>query len=111
MDDERVVCQSVAAFLGEYGFEVECAHSLAEAREKLAAAHFCAAILDVVLPDGDGLSLLGSPAARPAVVISATPDEDRYHRLGVRHHLAKPLDLRDLADELARAIGAGRRAA
>lgn len=107
VDDEKVLCSTVAAFFADRGFEVECAHSLAEARERLAGAQFRAAILDVGLPDGDGLSLLGSAPADAAVVISATPDEARYRDLGVRRHLTKPVDLWDLERLVAAAAGGG----
>jgi len=96
VEDETLLGDALGAWFEACGFAVERAKSLAEARIQLAGAPFDATLLDVRLPDGDGLSLLESVRPTRTVVISATPDEDRYLRLGVLHHLPKPLELREL---------------
>ena len=110
VEDEPLFGDALGAWFEACGFEVARAKSLAEARTQLAGAPFHATLLDVRLPDGDGLSLLAS--ARPArtVVISATPDEGRYQELGVLHHLPKPVELRAL-ERLVRDIAAEANAA
>jgi DNA-binding response OmpR family regulator len=97
VEDERALAESLAQWFESRGFEVSGVRSLAAARSALASARFHACILDVGLPDGDGLSLLSAAPAEHAVVISAAPEPDRYERRGVRHHMAKPLDLCELA--------------
>ena len=93
VEDEPVLGDALGAWFAARGFEVSRAKSLAEARAELAGARFHATLLDVRLPDGDGLSLLASVQPTRTIVISATPDEGRYLRLGVLHHLAKPVEL------------------
>jgi DNA-binding response OmpR family regulator len=107
VEDEPVLCVSLAEFFADEGFVVACANSIAVARDHLAGAHFCAAILDVGLPDGDGLSLVPELGAGRAVVVSATPDEARYGACGVVHHVAKPVDLRALTRLVRAAAGIG----
>jgi DNA-binding response OmpR family regulator len=110
VEDEPVLGDALGAWFEACGFEVARAKSLAEARVQLAGAPFHATLLDVRLPDGDGLSLLTTARPNRTVVISATPDEDRYLRLGVVHHLPKPLELRTL-EHLVRHIAADANAA
>lgn len=105
VEDEPLLGEALGAWFRARGFEVERARSLAEARIQLAGAPFHATLLDVRLPDGDGLSLLASVRPTRTVVISATPDEDRYQQMGVLHHLPKPLELRQL-ERLVRDIAA-----
>jgi DNA-binding response OmpR family regulator len=101
VEDETLLRQSLAAYLERCGHTVAQAASLAEARCQLAANPFDALILDVGLPDGDGLELLHEAGVARALVVSARPDPARYELHGVRHHLAKPLDLLRVAERLA----------
>ena len=57
IDDDARLASMVAEYLGNSGFEVETAGSLAAGRELLAAKHYDALVLDLMLPDGDGLEL------------------------------------------------------
>ena len=97
-EDEELLREVLSSFFEARGFEVARARSLAEAERHLVAGSFDAAIVDVGLPDGDGLTLIARADPSRSVVISARPDERRYARFGVRHHLAKPLDLPELAE-------------
>jgi DNA-binding response OmpR family regulator len=95
-EDEGLLRNTLAAFLEGRGMRVERAASLAESQACLARAPVDLAILDVGLPDGDGLGLLGRLSPERVIVISARPEPARFERLGVRRHFAKPLDLVDL---------------
>lgn len=106
-EDERLLLDTLGGYLESLGFEVARAATLAEAHRHLDEADVDAAILDVGLPDGDGLSLLERAGSARSVVISAVPDEQRYARRGVRHALAKPIDLAELAQLLLRLLGRG----
>ena len=57
VDDDTRLASMVSEYLGRAGFEVETAGSLAAGRELLAANHYDALVLDLMLPDGDGLEL------------------------------------------------------
>ena len=98
-DEERLRCYLAMSLEGD-GVQVEQAGSLAEARSLLARLHFDAVVLDVGLPDGDGLTLLERAPAGRALVITANPDLERFARVGVQHHLTKPLDLPEFVREV-----------
>ncbi len=104
-EDEPLLREAIARFFDARGYAVEPAGSLAESLELFLAKGadcFDAAIVDVGLPDGDGLELLDRVPPDRVVVISANPLLERYARRAVRHHLAKPVDL----EALARAVDA-----
>lgn len=86
----------MARYFEGLGLQVTEAGSLGEAHRRLDAADFDAVVLDVGLPDGDGLTLLARTNARRSVVVTANPDPDRFEGCGVIRYLAKPLDLREL---------------
>lgn len=111
VDDETTLRGSLARYLEGCGVAVAQAGSLAEARSLLAGRAFDALIVDVGLPDGDGLDLLESAGARRALVISARPELARYARRGVLHHLPKPLDLHAVLERLTRICAAASAAA
>jgi len=96
VEDDSAFRHCVAVFCAGHGFEVSEAGTLDEASRQLDARDFDAVLLDMNLPDGDGLSLLPSVGVERSLVISATPDPERFARDGVRHHLAKPVDLEDV---------------
>ena len=96
VEDSASLALGFAAQLEEAGYDVALAATLAEAREALAATRFSAALLDLQLPDGDGLSLLEKRAAgSPAfVVITADGSLSRAiaaMRLGAFDFLVKPV--------------------
>ena len=93
VEDEAGLRGCLATYLEARGVEVAQAGSLAEAEWLLDRLTFDAVVLDVGLPDGDGLTLLERSPAERSLIISANPDPARFARCGVVHHLAKPLDL------------------
>jgi DNA-binding response OmpR family regulator len=105
VEDCAALRRTLARYLESLGAQVVPAGSLGEAREVLAEQPCDAAVLDVGLPDGDGLSLLALVAAPRCLVMSACPEASRYARLGVRHHLAKPFDLHELREWMDRIQG------
>lgn len=93
VEDEDVLRQSLASYLAGRGLAVALASNLADGRAALAGGAFDAVVLDVGLPDGDGLDLLERAGPGRALVVSGAPDPARYALRGVVHHLSKPLDL------------------
>jgi DNA-binding response OmpR family regulator len=101
-DDPRIASFVVRA-LGASGFDVRWVATAGEGLETLAAAGAAAAVLDLNLPDMDGLDLLrtirGSAAPvrdLPVVIVTARTDPaDRAtaEALGVRAYLRKPFPL------------------
>ncbi len=80
VDDEAPIRRFLRSALVAEGFEVEEAASVAEAKKLFSEARFDLAILDLGLPDGNGVSLIepvreaGAPAI---IVLSALDDEPR----------------------------------
>ncbi len=55
IDDDLRLTDMVGGYLRQNGFEVSTAPSLASGRDLLRQASFDALLLDLMLPDGDGL--------------------------------------------------------
>ena len=108
VDDEATLRQMVSDHLTRQGFAVTCAASCAAARQQLATTGPDAAILDIMLPDGDGFALLGElRRVRPElpVLFLSARDEDgaRLHGLGLGadDYITKPFLLQELSLRLA----------
>lgn len=110
VDDSLTVRMDLKEALEEAGFGIRLARSLSEARQALAEEPFNLLVLDVVLPDGDGLELLGeirsaeAMADLPVLLLSSEADvADRVRGLqrGADDYVGKPYDRRYLAERAA----------
>lgn len=101
IEDEPVLRKVLGDYYGSRGLHVACAESLEAAREHLAKQCFDVFLLDINLPDGDGLSLLGHGLVPPerTLAITSRPDPQRFERLGIRY-VPKPFDLSTLTRAL-----------
>jgi DNA-binding response OmpR family regulator len=117
IDDDHRLADMVSGYLLRNGFEVDTAGSLAAGRELLSRAAFDALVLDLMLPDGDGLDFtreLRSQARSrrlPLLMLTARGEPtDRVVglELGADDYLPKPFEPREL---LARIRALLRRAA
>ena len=117
VDDDSRLTGMLGDYLRNNGFEVETAASLAAARSRLQQGGFDALVLDLMLPDGDGLDftreLRSAPATRrlPLLMLTARGEPtDRIVGLeiGADDYLGKPFEPREL---LARVKALLRRAA
>ncbi len=96
VDDEPALQSMVREILEQDGYAAETAGTCAQALERFRAAAPDAVLLDVMLPDGDGFSLLGRLRAErdvPVLFLSAR-DEDaarlRGLGLGADDYITKP---------------------
>lgn len=105
IEDERAIARAVALRLETAGFVAECAGSAIEGLELAATGRFSAVLLDLRLPDLDGLEVLArlgaDPRTRalPVVVLSASLSDrtrDAALVLGASAALAKPFGSREL---------------
>lgn len=105
IDDDARLSAMVGDYLGQAGFEVTTAGSLAAGRERLAAEAFDALVLDLMLPDGDGLDLCrelrASPRTRALPLLMLTARGEPLDRivgleLGADDYLPKPFSLHEL---------------
>lgn len=106
VEDHESVRGLAAGHLQDRGFTVDQATDLSSARAAMAAAAYDALVVDLGLPDGDGLELLrgrGPDAEPPAVIVTARDGvSDRIQGLnaGADDYLVKPFDLQELEARL-----------
>ena len=105
VDDDTRLATMVGDYLGAAGFETEHAGSLAAGRERLAASSYDALVLDLMLPDGDGLDLCrelrANPRTRHLPLLMLTARGEPLDRivgleLGADDYIVKPYELREL---------------
>jgi two-component system KDP operon response regulator KdpE len=105
-DDELKILRALKLVLRPEGFEVLTAASVEEALDVVALSPVEAAIVDLVLPDGDGIDLcrrLREWSAMPIIVLSAVGQEDekvRALRAGADDYITKPFAPRELVARL-----------
>ena len=99
VEDDRALCDGIALALHNNEDRFTGCHSLAEARERLAAEKFDLAILDVNLEDGSGLELLQEvkrSAGIPVILLTANDLETDIVtglKLGADDYITKPFSL------------------
>jgi len=105
IDDDARLTRMVGDYLRTQGFEVDTAGTLAEGRMRLGSGSYDALVLDLMLPDGDGLDftreLRGNAATRrlPLMMLTARGEPtDRIVglELGADDYLPKPFEPREL---------------
>ncbi len=103
VDDERSIREPLAQYLGKQGFRVTQAADADSARTRLAAYAIDLAIVDIMMPGEDGLSLCRHIAATsdvPVILLTARAEEtDRIVGLemGADDYVVKPFSPRELA--------------
>ena len=105
IDDDARLTTMVADYLQANGFEVTSAGSLAAGRERLKQHSYDALLLDLMLPDGDGLDLTRELRADartrrlPLLMLTArgeSPDRIVGLEIGADDYLPKPFEPREL---------------
>jgi PAS domain S-box-containing protein len=111
VEDDPDVAQVVTLFLRSEGMRVDRVASIAAAKQAVERAAPALVLLDVGLPDGDGLDLLGwlreRPATKdmPAIILSGSArEEDPMGGALMVDWLQKPIDGAALATTLRRAL-------
>jgi two-component system KDP operon response regulator KdpE len=106
VDDELQILRALRVVLREAGFEVVGAQSAAEALDQAAVRPPQAAIVDLVLPDGDGIEVTRSLrewSEMPILVLSAIGEEEQKVRAleaGADDYITKPFGARELVARL-----------
>jgi two-component system KDP operon response regulator KdpE len=114
VDDEPQIIRALKVVLREAGFQAVPAETFSEALDLAAVRPPDAAIVDLVLPDGDGVELtrrLREWSAMPILVLSAVGEEEQKVmalEAGADDYITKPFGTREL---IARVQAALRRAA
>jgi len=107
VEDERKVGQFIERSLSEVAYSATWVRTRAAASDALAESAFDAIVLDLGLPDGDGLELLREWRAagfnEPVLILSARDalqDRVRGLNLGADDYLAKPFSFEELLARL-----------
>lgn len=111
IDDDQALCQLLGKMIRQLDYHATCAMTLAEGLKEVHSGIFDVVLLDVKMPDGDGLKFL--PEIRdiesaPEVIImtgAGHPDgAEMAIRNGAWDYLSKPLDFNTIKLHLDRAL-------
>lgn len=109
-DDEPQILRALKVIMRDAGFEAVGAETAREALDSAAVRHPDAAIVDLVLPDGDGVEVcaqLRSWSEMPILVLSAIGEEEQKVRAleaGADDYVTKPFGPRELVARLRAAM-------
>ena len=109
-DDELQIIRALKVILRDRGFEVLATATAKEALDTAAVENPDAAIIDLVLPDGNGVTVcaeLRSWTKMPILVLSAIGDEQEKVRAldaGADDYVTKPFGPRELIARLEAAL-------
>lgn len=117
IDDDVRLSQMLVQYLSEAGYAVTCAHTGKTGLQLAAQGHWALIILDLMLPDADGLDLCrtlrtGNTAAIPILMLTARGDAtDRIIGLemGADDYLPKPFEPRELRARIKAILRRGTR--
>jgi two-component system KDP operon response regulator KdpE len=109
-DDEPQILRALKVILREAGFEAVPAETAEEALDRAAVHPPDAAIIDLVLPDGDGVEVcrqIRGWSQMSIIVLSAVGEEDskvRALEAGADDYVTKPFGARELVARLEAAL-------
>jgi len=116
VDDEPAFRLSMSRYLSRSGFSVRDAGTLGAARSSLAADRYSGMLLDLKLPDGNGLDWIEEVRRTYAdlalVVITGCgeiPIAVEAMKRGADHFVTKPIEPSEVASFLRRALDGGKR--
>jgi two-component system KDP operon response regulator KdpE len=109
-DDEPQILRALKVVLRDAGYEVTAVATAKEALDAAAVRPPDAAIIDLVLPDGNGVEVceqLRTWSDMPIIVLSAIDDEEQKVRAleaGADDYVTKPFGPRELVARLSAAL-------
>lgn len=111
IEDERELAKSIVQYLRQESYVCEVAYTVKEANEKILLYEYDCILLDITLPDGNGLKILESLKKENkldgVLIISAKNSiEDRVKglNLGADDYLPKPFHLSELGARISSII-------
>lgn len=111
IDDEIGMCKTLNDILVDQGYRVEVAHSGSEGLAKASRRPPDLVILDLCLPDGDGLDLLARiqkvvPGSEVLIITAYGRERtlEEVHSRDILAYLEKPLDLERALELIRQAI-------
>lgn len=112
IEDDPATASAVARVVESLGHEVVCAHSLAEARAAVDVSVPALVLVDLGMPDGDGVGMVAELRQRGVedfIVISGAQTQERVVeslRAGVADFLVKPVKLSEIHRVVTRVVQA-----
>lgn len=115
VDDDASVCEFYEQSLKLLGYDVECATGAKKAKESLAERKPDVILMDIMMPEQDGISLTrelraGSGTSDvPIIVVSGLADAGTLNDallFGAVDYLVKPIDLDVLHAKIERTLAA-----
>jgi len=103
IEDDENLQTVVGQYLEDDGYKVITIGSFAEAVEKAAITDFHAILLDLVLPDGEGINLISKiriSNTTPIIVVSGkndTMEKIICLEMGADDYITKPFEMRELS--------------
>ncbi len=114
IDDDERLCAMLQQYLGDAGYRVASRHTIASGLQALKQEEFDALVLDLMLPDGDGLDAcrqLRTFSTIPVLMLTARGEAmDRILGLemGADDYLPKPFEPRELLARLKAILRRGK---
>lgn len=116
VDDEEEICDFLKSFFEDRQFEVETAHSGAQAVEKARTFSPHIVLLDIQMPEMDGMKALQiikrENSKIKVIMVTAVETQEKIEesmRLGADNYITKPLSLeyleKDVQEKLRNLIG------
>lgn len=103
IEDDQMIADGICRYMTRFEISIDMAHSLADANHALSCFDYEIIILDLNLPDGDGLQFLRkirSEMKDISVLILTARDHPRERVKGLNRgaddYLAKPFDMEEL---------------
>ena len=112
LEDDKTLATALARVVRSLGYEVAIADTIAKARRRIGERTPAIMLVDVNLPDGDGLEFMAELAesVRPNFVVITGDSSQQVAVKCIRARafdmLPKPIKLADLKDTVSRAIDA-----
>ena len=111
VDDEEEICDFLKGFFEERNFEVQVAHSGKDALERIEASQPDVCLLDIKMPDMDGIEALKRikrtyPKVKVIMVTAIETNEkiEEAIKLGADNYITKPLSLEYLETDVHQKI-------
>jgi len=111
IDDDKMICTALESVISPMGHNVSLAYRLKEGLKKISQSAFDVVFLDVRLPDGNGLEVLGeireTPSSPDVIIITGEGDPDGAEiaiKNGAWDYLQKPLSLGTVSLTFSRII-------
>jgi DNA-binding response OmpR family regulator len=106
IDDDERLCVMLQQYLGNAGYQVECQHTARDGIHTLKHKEFDLLVLDLMLPDGDGLEVCREIRGFSKIaILMLTARGDTMDRIlglemGADDYLPKPFEPRELLARL-----------